>query len=45
MITRRAVLAGAAGAGVLAAAGCRGSDVAGVTVRSGIAAQPPLGGA
>lgn len=33
-ITRRAVLAGAAGAGLLAAAGCRGSDVAGVTVRS-----------
>ena len=34
-LTRRALLAGAGGAGVLAAAGGRGQDVSGVTVRSG----------
>jgi pimeloyl-ACP methyl ester carboxylesterase len=34
-LTRRALLAGAAGAGALAAAGCRGPDAAAVAVRSG----------
>jgi pimeloyl-ACP methyl ester carboxylesterase len=34
-ISRRTLLTGVAAAGALAAAGCRGPDVAGVTVRSG----------
>ena len=35
LITRRALLAGAVGAGALAAAACRGPDASAVTVRSG----------
>jgi pimeloyl-ACP methyl ester carboxylesterase len=34
-LSRRTLLAGVAGAGALTAAGCRGSDAAGVTLRSG----------